>query len=203
MAAISHQEVGEMLPPTRSALLPHFVANYIAMRDKSYLANCPIIPPLNKMVELWRKEIAFPFDVSHFYHHELWWSSLNVDAKQGTLIICELWHIYISMYNVNNTLFISNPSGSSSFELSCTSSFEVWSVRCSHSSGFIHVVTGLITSSVQDFTVIVHESSRITEDVRGKCRLLRLSTCLYFCACNIMYIGMRVAFNYPLNSSTI
>ena len=38
-----------MLPPTRSALLPHIIrANYIAMRDKSYLANCPTLPPIEE-----------------------------------------------------------------------------------------------------------------------------------------------------------
>ena len=31
---------GEMLPPTRAALLPHILrANYITMRDKSYMKN--------------------------------------------------------------------------------------------------------------------------------------------------------------------
>ena len=40
---------GEMLPPTGSALLPHIIrANYIAMRDKSYLANCPTLPPIEE-----------------------------------------------------------------------------------------------------------------------------------------------------------
>ena len=40
---------GEMLPPTRSALLPHILrANYIAMRDKSYLVNCPVLPPIEQ-----------------------------------------------------------------------------------------------------------------------------------------------------------
>ena len=31
---------GEMLPPTRAALLPHIIrVNYIAMRDKSYVTQ--------------------------------------------------------------------------------------------------------------------------------------------------------------------
>lgn len=38
---------GEMLPPTRSALLPHIRrANYITMRDKSYDVNHPALPPI-------------------------------------------------------------------------------------------------------------------------------------------------------------
>ena len=40
---------GEMLPPTRGALLPHVMhANYIAMRDKSYSLNCPNLPPMEQ-----------------------------------------------------------------------------------------------------------------------------------------------------------
>ena len=40
---------GEMLPPTRAALLPHIVrANYICMRDKSYPVNCPSLPPIEE-----------------------------------------------------------------------------------------------------------------------------------------------------------
>ena len=40
---------GEMLPPTRAALLPHITrANYIAMRDKSYPMNCPTLPPIEE-----------------------------------------------------------------------------------------------------------------------------------------------------------
>src|SRR5690242_11984278 len=36
---------GEMLPPNRAALFPHIVrANYIAMRDKSYVTNCSKLP---------------------------------------------------------------------------------------------------------------------------------------------------------------
>ena len=36
---------GEMLPPTRASLLPHITrANYVAMRDKSYSTNHPILP---------------------------------------------------------------------------------------------------------------------------------------------------------------
>lgn len=38
---------GEMLPPTRAALLPHIArANYISMRDKSYKSSCPDLPPI-------------------------------------------------------------------------------------------------------------------------------------------------------------
>ncbi len=38
---------GEMLPPTRAALLPHILrANYITLRDKSYKVNCPELPPI-------------------------------------------------------------------------------------------------------------------------------------------------------------
>ena len=38
---------GEMLPPTRAALLPHIArANYIAMRDKSYVSQCPKLPDI-------------------------------------------------------------------------------------------------------------------------------------------------------------
>jgi len=40
---------GEMLPPTRAALLPHITrANYIAMRDKSYCTNNPVLPPVEE-----------------------------------------------------------------------------------------------------------------------------------------------------------
>lgn len=40
---------GEMLPPTRAALMPHITrANYIAMRDKSYPTNCPTLPPIEQ-----------------------------------------------------------------------------------------------------------------------------------------------------------
>ena len=38
----------EMLPPTRSVLMPHITrANYTAMHDKSYCTRCPILPPIN------------------------------------------------------------------------------------------------------------------------------------------------------------
>ncbi len=38
---------GEMLPPTRSSLLPHIMrANYMSMRDKSYVKNFPSLPPI-------------------------------------------------------------------------------------------------------------------------------------------------------------
>ena len=40
---------GEMLPPTRAALLPHILrANYIMMRDRSYQTNCPALPPIEE-----------------------------------------------------------------------------------------------------------------------------------------------------------
>ena len=40
---------GEMLPPTRSALLPHIRrVNYVAMRDKSYHTNHPALPPIEE-----------------------------------------------------------------------------------------------------------------------------------------------------------
>ena len=40
---------GESLPPTRATLLPRITcANYIAMRDKSYTTNCPVLPPIYK-----------------------------------------------------------------------------------------------------------------------------------------------------------
>ncbi len=40
---------GEMLPPTRAALLPHIIrANYITMRDKSYKTNCPNLPRIEE-----------------------------------------------------------------------------------------------------------------------------------------------------------
>ena len=39
---------GEMLPPTRAALLPHITrANYIAMRDKSYVTRSPDLPAID------------------------------------------------------------------------------------------------------------------------------------------------------------
>ena len=38
---------GEMLPPTRAALLPHIIpANYVTLQDKSYLTDCPELPPI-------------------------------------------------------------------------------------------------------------------------------------------------------------
>ena len=40
---------GEMLPPTHAALMPHITrTNYIAMRDKSYVTTCPILPPIDQ-----------------------------------------------------------------------------------------------------------------------------------------------------------
>lgn len=40
---------GEMLPPTRAALLPHITrANYIAMRDKSYVTRSPDLPAIDQ-----------------------------------------------------------------------------------------------------------------------------------------------------------
>ena len=38
-----------MLPPTRGAFLPHILrANYVTMRDKSYTATCPVLPPIEQ-----------------------------------------------------------------------------------------------------------------------------------------------------------
>ena len=38
-----------MLPPTRAALLPHIIrANYVTMLDKSYLTDCPDLPPIEE-----------------------------------------------------------------------------------------------------------------------------------------------------------
>ena len=50
MGAVSSKNLeGEMLPPTRAALLPHITrANYIAMRDKSYTTNCPTLLPIEE-----------------------------------------------------------------------------------------------------------------------------------------------------------
>ena len=40
---------GEMLPPTHAALLPHYLhANSVTMQDKSYLTNCPVLPPIEE-----------------------------------------------------------------------------------------------------------------------------------------------------------
>ena len=40
---------GEMVPPTRASLLPHLVrANYITMRDKSYVVTHPHLPPVSE-----------------------------------------------------------------------------------------------------------------------------------------------------------
>jgi len=40
---------GEMLPPTRAALVPHIArANYTAVRDKSYITSCPVLPPVDQ-----------------------------------------------------------------------------------------------------------------------------------------------------------
>ena len=52
---LSRNLEGEMLPPTRAALMPHITrANYIAMRDKSYVTSCPILPPIDQSG--WRLE---------------------------------------------------------------------------------------------------------------------------------------------------
>ena len=38
-----------MLPPTQAALLPHIIrANYVTMRDKSYLTDCPELLPIEE-----------------------------------------------------------------------------------------------------------------------------------------------------------
>jgi len=38
-----------MLPPTRAALMPHIArANYTAVRDKSYITSCPVLPPIDQ-----------------------------------------------------------------------------------------------------------------------------------------------------------
>ena len=52
---------GEVLPPTRAALLPHIIrANYITMRDKSYLDNCPALPPIEENGWKLEKEVYVP-----------------------------------------------------------------------------------------------------------------------------------------------
>jgi hypothetical protein len=53
---------GEMLPPTRVALLPHITrANYIDMRDKSYYMNHPALPHIeqNKVAGVWKMVLMF------------------------------------------------------------------------------------------------------------------------------------------------
>ena len=51
----------EMLPPTRAALLPHIIrANYIAMRDKSYVTNCPKLPAIEENGWLLDKGVYMP-----------------------------------------------------------------------------------------------------------------------------------------------
>ena len=38
-----------MLPPARAALLPDIIcANYVTMRDKSYLTDCPELPAIDE-----------------------------------------------------------------------------------------------------------------------------------------------------------
>ena len=50
-----------MLPPTRAALLPQIIrANYITMRDKSYLDNCPALPPIEENGWKLEKEVYVP-----------------------------------------------------------------------------------------------------------------------------------------------
>ena len=40
---------GEMLPSTRAALLPHIIrANYVSIRNKSYLTDCPELLPIEE-----------------------------------------------------------------------------------------------------------------------------------------------------------
>ena len=46
---LSNNLEGEMLPPTRAALLPHYLrANSVTMQDKSYLTNFPVLPPIEE-----------------------------------------------------------------------------------------------------------------------------------------------------------
>ena len=40
---------GDSLPPIHATIIPHIVrANCIALRDKSYTSNCPVLPPMDK-----------------------------------------------------------------------------------------------------------------------------------------------------------
>lgn len=53
--------VGEMLPPTRAALLPHIMrANYMTMRDKSYPENCPALPAIEENGWILEKGVYVP-----------------------------------------------------------------------------------------------------------------------------------------------
>ena len=52
---------GEILPPTRAALMPHIVRNnYIAMRDKSYVTCNPNLPPIDQSGWNLNKEVYVP-----------------------------------------------------------------------------------------------------------------------------------------------
>ena len=55
------KNLGEMLPPTRAALLPHINrANYMAMRDKSYITNHPVLPAIEQNGWTVEKELLVP-----------------------------------------------------------------------------------------------------------------------------------------------
>ena len=70
---------GEMLPPTRAALLPHILhANYVTMRDKSYLTNCPELPPIEEN----RWNSVFQSGVLPSLLQRQYLSSSNMAAKQ-------------------------------------------------------------------------------------------------------------------------
>ena len=44
---------GESLLPTRATILPHSMrANFIALHDKLYTSNCPVLPPIDKTILL-------------------------------------------------------------------------------------------------------------------------------------------------------
>lgn len=52
---------GEMLPPTRAALLPHITrSNYISMRDKSYVISSPKLPAIEENGWLLNKGAYMP-----------------------------------------------------------------------------------------------------------------------------------------------
>jgi hypothetical protein len=65
---------GEMLPPTRGALLPHLTrANYMSMRDKSYIRLHPNLPPIKENGWHQHEEVYVPV------------RSLNNPAPQAVL----------------------------------------------------------------------------------------------------------------------
>ena len=56
---------GESLPPTRATILQYIMhANYVALRDKSYTSNCPVLPRIDKNGWLVQETVYKPVKMS-------------------------------------------------------------------------------------------------------------------------------------------